>query len=144
MSDWPCKAGRSHPSRLRRQSRGRQRRVDLFCDSLRAGRLQARLQSAGPVQVPVASGQRPGHPVPHLVETLHRAVFNFRHGKAFGSVNLENAQVHILEIAVLASTLSPGNVEGVSAGLAVGCASVRAVVAGRDLLETLLLTCLEE
>ena len=34
-----------------------------------------------------------------LVETLD-AVFNFRRGKAFLSLNLENARVHMLEIAV--------------------------------------------
>ena len=36
----------------------------------------------------------------HLVETLDKSVFNYRRGTAFVSVNLENAKVHILEIAV--------------------------------------------
>jgi hypothetical protein len=36
----------------------------------------------------------------HLVETLDKSVFNYRRGKAFVSVNLENAPVHLLEIAV--------------------------------------------
>lgn len=35
-----------------------------------------------------------------LVETLDGAVFNFRRGKSFASVNLENARIHELEIAV--------------------------------------------
>jgi hypothetical protein len=35
-----------------------------------------------------------------LVEAIDGPVFNFRSGKASVSINLENAQVHILEIAV--------------------------------------------
>lgn len=35
-----------------------------------------------------------------LVETLDGPVFNFRRGKASVSVNLENAHIHVLEIAV--------------------------------------------
>jgi len=35
-----------------------------------------------------------------LVEAIDGPVFNFRSGKAFVSINLDNAQVHVLEIAV--------------------------------------------
>jgi hypothetical protein len=35
-----------------------------------------------------------------LIETLDGAVFNFRRGTSFVSVNLENVQLHSLEIAV--------------------------------------------
>ena len=35
-----------------------------------------------------------------LIEALEGVVFNFRSGKAFVSINLENAHVHVLEVAV--------------------------------------------
>ncbi len=35
-----------------------------------------------------------------LVETIDGPVFNFRNGKAFVSINLENARVHVLEVTV--------------------------------------------
>jgi hypothetical protein len=35
-----------------------------------------------------------------LVETDDSAVFNFRQGEAFVSINLENAHIHVLEVAV--------------------------------------------
>jgi len=35
-----------------------------------------------------------------LVERLDGPVFNFRRGKAFVSINLDNARIHVLEVAV--------------------------------------------
>lgn len=51
-------------------------------------------------QVVAASYRRRLLPRWRLVETLDGPVLNFRRGKAFVSINLENWRVHILELAV--------------------------------------------
>ncbi len=63
-------------------------------------RFDFRLPRAATVTDVSSFFQRQLEPKWRLVEKLEGSVFNFRRGKSFVSINLENARIHVLEVAV--------------------------------------------